>query len=272
MAQVEDALPDTGPESTSADEGSVESPRITVVVPTYNEAENLPELVRRLFDLDLPRVKVLVVDDGSPDGTGKVAERLSTQLDGRVEVIQRGRKLGLGTAYVAGFSRAVDDGADVVIEMDADHSHDTAYLPVFLERLESADVVVGSRYVPGGGSEDWGAFRRFISGLGNFGIRWVAGLEVYDATSGFKAFRGSALRGLDMTRFRCRGFGFQAEVAHACQRMGYRVVEHPIIFQNRASGKSKMSPFIMLEALWRLLPLRWRGRREIGCSEGRKTA
>ncbi len=269
---MKDAVSDTNVESTAADKGNVGSPRITVVVPTYNEAENLPELTRRLFDLDLPQVNVLVVDDGSPDGTGQVAERLSTQLDGRVQVIQRGRKLGLGTAYVAGFSRAIADGADVVIEMDADHSHDAAYLPAFLKHLESADVVVGSRYVPGGASEDWGAFRRFISGLGNFGIRWVAGLEVHDATSGFKAFRGSALRGLDMTEFRCKGFGFQAEVAHACQRRGYRVVEHPIIFQRRASGKSKMSPFIVLEALWRLLPLRWRGRREIGYSEGSKNA
>ena len=234
-------------------------PMVTVVVPTYSEAENLPELIRRIFALGLPRTKVLVVDDGSPDGTGEMAEELARRFDGRVDVIQRGRKLGLGTAYVDGFTRALEDGADFVVEMDADLSHDPSYLPKFLDELERADVVVGSRYVEGGGSAtEWGFWRRSVSALGNMGIRTVAGLKVKDATSGFKAFRGDALRSLDMADFRCKGFGFQAEMAHACQRRGFRVVEYPIVFERRAAGQSKMSLFIVVEAMWRLLPLRWR--------------
>lgn len=232
--------------------------QVTVVVPTYNEASNLPNVTRRLFSLGLPKLNMIVVDDGSPDGTGHVAKHLSVQMGGHIEVIQRGTKQGLGTAYVTGFKKAIRNGADIVVEMDADQSHDVAYLPAFLKQLENSDVVIGSRYVRGGGSEEWSAFRRFISGLGNLGIRWVAGLKVHDSTSGFKAFRISALQGLDMDIFRCSGFGFQVEVAHACQQLNYRVIEHPIIFKKRATGKSKMSPFIILEAFWKLFFLRWR--------------
>ncbi|MDP7579327.1 MAG: polyprenol monophosphomannose synthase [SAR202 cluster bacterium] len=232
--------------------------KVTVVLPTYNEASNLPDVTHSLFSLDLPTLNVIVVDDGSPDGTGQVAEQLAIRLGGHLEVIHRDTKQGLGTAYVAGFKRAIQNGAEVVIEMDADQSHDVTYLPAFLNHLESSDVVIGSRYVRGGGSEEWSAFRRFISGLGNLGIRWVAGLKVHDATSGFKAFRVSVLKRLDMDVFRCSGFGFQVEMAHACQQMGYRVIEHPIIFKKRADGKSKMSAFIVAEALWKLFFLRWR--------------
>ena len=158
-----------------------------------------------------------------------------------------------------GFTRALDAGSDFVVEMDADLSHDPSYLPTFLDQLQNADVVVGSRYVEGGGADaEWGGWRRSLSALGNLGIRAIVGLKVKDATSGFKAFRGDALCGLDVAKFRCRGFGFQAEVAHACQRKGYRVVEHPIVFGRRAAGRSKMSLFIIVEAIWRLLPLRWR--------------
>jgi len=238
---------------TSNNAGSV-----VIVVPTYNEVENLPKLVERVFSLGLSDVRMLVVDDGSPDGTGRLAEELGEEHGGRVEVIHRAGKQGLGTAYVVGFRRALELRADFVVEMDADLSHDPGYLPAFLDELENADVVVGSRYVAGGGStEEWGALRKFVSGFGNAGIRTVAGLRVHDATSGFKAFRGDALEGLDLSEFRCSGFGFQAEVAHACQRRGYRVVEHPIMFAERASGYSKMSFGIMVEAAWRLLLLRW---------------
>ena len=238
--------------------GKESSPSVAVVVPTYNEAENLPVLVRRLFALNIPNPRLIVVDDGSPDGTGEVATKLAQQFGGRLEVIQRGRKLGLGTAYVAGFSRALSEGADYVLQMDADLSHTPEYIPELLKELKDADVVVGSRYVPGGGvDETWGLRRRLLSSVGNLGIRVIAGLRVRDATSGFKAFRGSVLSSLDLTRFRCKGFAFQAELAHACQRRGYEVVEHPIVFASRAKGRSKMSLAIVVEAVWRLLPLRW---------------
>ncbi len=233
-------------------------PRLAVVVPTYNEADNLPELVKRLFALSIPNARLIVVDDGSPDGTGAVATELGRQTDGRVELIQRNEKLGLGTAYVTGFKRALV-AADYVVQMDADLSHKPEYLPGMLEDLGKADVVVGSRYVSGGGvDESWSIYRRFLSYGGNVGIRAISGVKVKDATSGFKAFRSSALGALDLDALRCKGFAFQAEVAHACQRKGHRVVEHPIVFDDRVRGQSKMSLGIVLEAVWRLLPLWWK--------------
>ena len=231
---------------------------MTVVVPTFNEAENLPELARRLFALDIPNAKLIVVDDGSLDGTGKVATDLAKQLDGRIEVIQRDRKMGLGTAYVAGFSRALTDGADFVLQMDADLSHAPEYIPAFLQALKEADVVVGSRYVQGGQVDaTWSRPRRLLSAAANLGIRSITSLKVRDTTSGFKAFRSSVLSSLELSQFRCKGFAFQAEMAHACQRRGYQISEYPIVFASRAKGRSKMSMAIILEAIWRLLPLRW---------------
>lgn len=232
---------------------------VAVVVPTYNEADNLPRLAERLFALGIPNIQLIVVDDASPDGTARVAAELSDRFDGRVTVVQRQSKQGLGTAYVAGFSRALAIGADYVVEMDADLSHGPEYIPRFLEALERADVVVGSRYVPGGGVDaSWSLGRRLLSYFANLGIRMAAGVRVRDATSGFKGFRGEALRSLDLDRFKCKGFGFQTEVARACQLQGHRVVEYPIVFVERERGKSKMSLFIVFEALWRLLLLRWR--------------
>ncbi len=233
--------------------------KVTVVAPTYNEAENLPVLAERLFALDIPQFTLVVVDDGSPDGTGEVAQRLAAQYDGRVQLIQRHRKEGLGPAYIAGFTHALREGADCIVQMDADLSHRPEYIPEFISALEEADVVVGSRYVGDGGvDERWGLGRRLISSGGNWGIRVVTGVKIKDATGGFKAFRQSALRSIDFSRIRCAGFGFQAEVNHACERMGCVIVEYPIIFNDRAKGKSKMSLGIMVEAMWKLLPLRWR--------------
>ena len=232
---------------------------VAVVVPTYEEAENLPELARRVFALDLSNARLIVVDDDSPDGTGHVVRNLLAQLGGRVELIQQKGRQGLGTAYVSGFARALEVGAESVVQMDADLSHPPECIPAFLERLKHADVVVGSRYVRDGGTgQGWSLRRRLLSYMGNLCIRLVVGLKVRDATSGFKGFRASALRSLDFTRFRCKGFAFQAEVAHACQRMGHRVVEHPIVFEERVRGRSKMSMGIIIEALWKLLPLRLR--------------
>ena len=232
---------------------------VVVVVPTYNEAGNLAEMVERIFALDIPSSRVIVVDDNSPDGTAEVARRLADRFDGRLELIQRHRREGLGPAYVQGFARALEGSADYVLQADADLSHAPEYIPALIAALQDADVVVGSRYVSGGRAEgNWSLARRFVSSFANLGIRLVAGVKVKDATSGFKAFRAGALRSLDLDQFRCKGFGFQAEVAHACQRMGHRVVEHPIVFVERRQGRSKMSLSIMLEALWRLTLLRWR--------------
>ena len=230
---------------------------VAVVVPTYNEAENLPELFARLSSLGIPGVRLIIVDDGSPDGTAELASSLESGFAGSVEVVQRGSKQGLGTAYVEGFGRALASGAGRVVQMDADLSHSPEYIPAMLSALCDADVVVGSRYAKGGGVDDsWGFSRRLLSSLGNLGIRLVGGLAVRDATSGFKAFRASALSRLDMSEFRCAGFGFQAEMAHSCQRMGLRVVEEPILFVDRTKGRSKMSGLIVVEAIWRLLPYR----------------
>ena len=253
-------------ESNSAEDSSVgTSPgphiegSLAVVVPTYNEAKNLPELAERLFALGIPNTRLIVVDDNSPDGTAQVAEELAKKFQGKLELIQRPNKQGLGTAYVDGFSRALDEGVDYVLQMDADLSHPPESIPALLEALKRADVVVGSRYIRGGSvDEHWSLKRRMLSYSANLGIRVVAGLQVKDATSGFKAYRGTVLRSLNLTQLKCKGFGFQAEMAHACQRRGYSVVEHPITFIDRAKGRSKMSPSIVLEALWRLLLLRWR--------------
>ncbi|MDP6454604.1 MAG: polyprenol monophosphomannose synthase [SAR202 cluster bacterium] len=233
---------------------------VSVVVPTYNEMENIPMLAQRLFGLGISNIKLVIVDDGSPDGTAAVARGLSGRYEDRIIVMERESKLGLGTAYIAGFKKALELGSDYVIQMDADLSHSPEYIPDMLRRLESSDVVVGSRYTPGGGVDvDWSLKRRFLSSFANRMIRAIAGLKAKDVTSGFKAYRGSALQGLDLDAFRCRGFGFQTEVAHACQQRGFRVTEHPIIFSDRTEGSSKMSANIVFEAIWRLSLLRIRG-------------
>ena len=234
------------------------TPTVAVVVPTYNEADNLHKLMSGLFDLKIPNLQLILVDDGSPDGTGNLAKELGEELDGCVTIIQRGRKMGLGTAYVAGFTKALSIGAQFVVQMDADLSHELQYIPMFLSKLEKADVVVGSRYVPNGGvAKTWTVSRRALSTIGNLGIRVASGVHVKDATSGFKAYRSEVLQSFDMEQFRSKGFAFQVEVAYACERKGYRIHEHPIVFASRLMGKSKMSFSIVLEALWKLPTLRW---------------
>ncbi len=233
--------------------------KVAVVTPTYNEAANIPELVARLFSLGIADLRLYVVDDNSPDGTAEVARRLSARHEGRIEVISRPAKLGLGTAYITGFTRALEDECDYVAQMDADLSHVPDHLPAMLRKLEKADVVVGSRYTENGGSDpSWGLKRRLLSSSGNHVIRLVTGLKVRDVTSGFKTYTADALRSLDMNAFRCKGFGFQAEVAYHCQSKGHVVMEHPIIFIDRTKGKSKMSFQIITEAIWKLTLMRLR--------------
>ena len=255
---------DTGEVRAESQPASTGVGGVTIVVPTYNEAENLPELVRRLFALDMPDTRLIVVDDGSPDGTGQVARELAERFGGRLELIERTGKQGLGTAYLEGFARAVAGGGRYVVQMDADLSHGPEYVPDMVRALGRSDVVVGSRYVPGGGVDsNWSLARRLLSSYSNKGIRFAAGLKVRDATSGFKAFKVDVLRSLQATQFKCKGFGFQAEVASACQRLGYKVSEHPIMFVDRSAGQSKMSSFIAMEALWRLSLLRLRRRGQV---------
>ena len=233
--------------------------RVAVIVPTYNEAANMPELASRLFGLGLQDVRLYIVDDASPDGTAAVARRLSGEYGGRIEVISRSGKLGLGTAYVTGFARALEEEVDCIVQMDADLSHAPEETPKMLAMLRSFDVVVGSRYTRQGGSDPaWSAKRRALSASGNFLIRLVTGVDIKDVTSGFKAYRAEALRSLDLTRVRCIGFGFQAEIAHYCQAKGLKVAEHPITFMERTRGDSKMSFRIIAEAIWKLTLLRLR--------------
>lgn len=235
------------------------APSVAVVVPTYNEVANLPVLYERLMALGIAGLGLVIVDDGSPDGTGEVAERLAAVHDGYFRVIHRQSKQGLGRAYIVGFQAALDDGAKTVVEMDADLSHPPEELPAMLDKLRGADVVVSSRYVAGGGVDpDWSVARRLLSSLGNTGIRLLVGVRVRDATAGFKAFRREALEAVHLESMRISGFGFQAEMALACERAGLRVVEHPYTFMERTAGASKMSLGIVFEAAWRLLPLRFK--------------
>jgi len=226
--------------------------KTTVVIPTYNEAANLPRLVQELLGLGIEGLHILVVDDNSPDGTGEVAEALARDHPGRIGVIHRQGKQGLATAYFAGWARALEEGADYIIEMDADFSHSPSYIPQFLDKIQEYDVVVGSRFVKGGSVDPgWGLGRKLLSRLGNLYARLITGLKVKDTTAGFKCFRREVLAALDFSLIKSRGYIFQTEVAYACQRLGFRVTEVPISFRQRAAGESKMSFKIFYEALWR---------------------
>lgn len=272
---------------------------VWIVIPTYNEAANLESMVSTLLDtldwsaaeapenvyaagapagsadnghsdqtggsaratprLNSSSISILIVDDSSPDGTGRLAERLSAEREGLVQVLHRARKMGLGTAYLAGFSLALDRGAEVVVEMDADFSHSPNYLSQMVALLDRYDVVVGSRWAPGGRlDERWERWRYLLSKYANVYARWVTGLQVYDTTAGFKAWKGDALRRLPLHRVRSDGYAFQIEMAVASQRYGLRAAELPIYFTERERGKSKMSWRIILEAAWRVWQIRSR--------------
>lgn len=230
------------------------SRRVLVITPTYNERENLETFVRLLF-ASAPAVDVLVVDDASPDGTGAIADALAAG-DPRVHVLHRAGKLGLGTAYLQGFHWALDHGYDVVFEMDTDLSHDPKYVPDFLRAIEAgADVVIGSRNIPGGGVEGWGPGRHVLSKGGSFYSRTILGIGVRDLTSGFKAFTRRALTHIDLEAVQSNGYSFQIELTYRALRRGMRVTEVPITFVDRRAGRSKMSRKIFLEAVamvWKL--------------------
>jgi dolichol-phosphate mannosyltransferase len=231
--------------------------RVTVCLPTYNERENLEPMLKALRDVLPPDGRVLVVDDASPDGTGELADRLATELPG-VSVLHRERKEGLGPAYVAAFRQALADGAELVLEIDCDFSHDPNDVPRLLAAAEDADLVLGSRYVPGGGVRNWGLVRRAISSGGSWYARTVLGTPVHDLTGGFKCYRRAVLEAIPLERISSRGYAFQIETTYRAQRAGFRVVEVPITFADREVGHSKMSRAIVLEAVWRVPQLRLR--------------
>jgi dolichol-phosphate mannosyltransferase len=236
------------------------APEVWVVLPTYNEAENLEQLVASVRERLPESRRVLVVDDNSPDGTGEIADRLAAEHTD-VSVLHRPRKEGLGPAYIAGFREALAGGAELIIEMDADFSHDPAYLPQLLRAVERADVAIGSRYVPGGGVTEWGRVRRLVSRGGSRYARVVLGLDVRDLTGGFKCFRREVLEAIDLADVNSRGYAFQVEMTYRAIEAGFTVVEVPIVFRDRVEGSSKMSRAIVAEAVWRVPAMRLRRRR-----------
>jgi dolichol-phosphate mannosyltransferase len=233
-------------------------PRAVLCLPTYNERENLEAMIRALGDaLDTSRDRVLVIDDGSPDGTGEIADRLAAELPW-VSVLHRTEKQGLGPAYVAGFRHALADGAELVLEMDCDFSHDPADVPRLIAAADGADLVLGSRYAPGGGTANWGLARRVISRGGCLYAQVILGLRVRDLTGGFKCFRRETLEAIDLDALSAHGYAFQIETTYRALRAGFEIVEVPIVFAERRSGGSKMTRGIVLEAIWKVPELRLR--------------
>lgn len=248
----------------------LEQIRLTVVIPTYNEADNLPAMAAALFALPFARLQLLVVDDNSPDGTGRVADELAERYNAtaqpdrpRILVIHRKGKGGLGTAYVEGMRRALADGADYVLQMDADFSHSPVYIPQMLGVMLATDahVVIGSRYVPGGSlDEGWGPGRRLLSWWANLYSRAILNLRIRDMTAGFKLWRRAALLEIGLEDVRSNGYSFQVEMAYLCEKRGYRLIEIPIHFEDRRIGQSKLDVPVKIESAWRTWQIRWRYR------------
>lgn len=228
--------------------------RALVVLPTYNEVESLGKIIPRILAQD-ERLDVLVVDDASPDGTGDVADRLAEESE-RVSVIHRSGKLGLGSAYLAGFQRGLELGYDYLLEMDADFSHDPEYLGAFLQAIASHDVVIGSRYVRGVNVVNWPMSRLLLSYFANKYARWVTGLPLTDSTSGFKCFRRRVLEAIDLQSVASTGYAFQIEMDFRAWKLGFDITEIPIVFVERHEGESKMAGWIVREAIWRVWSLR----------------
>jgi dolichol-phosphate mannosyltransferase len=228
-----------------------------LVLPTYNEAENLEAVVSAALAKLPDQARVLIVDDNSPDGTGEIAERLAAERQ-RVLALHRPGKEGIGPAYLAGFKAALAGGAGLILEMDADFSHDPAYLPRLLEAAERSELVLGSRYVAGGAVADWGPLRRAISRGGSAYARIILGVGVRDLTGGFKCFRREVLEAIDLGSIASQGYAFQVEMTYRAIRAGFRVLEVPIVFRDRRAGRSKMDARIFAEAVWQVPLLRWR--------------
>ena len=237
--------------------------KVMVVIPTYNEADNLSPVVGELRSLDIPDLQILVVDDNSPDGTGDLADDLSQRYPGEFHVIHRPAKLGLGTAYLTGFRFALERGSDRIVQMDADFSHSPAYIPRFLAALDDRHaVVVGSRYVEGGQLDERWSFGRYLLSwwANSVYTRLVLGISVKDATAGFKCWKREVLEVVDLDSIRSSGYVFQVEMAYVTEKLGFRVLEMPIYFEDRRIGQSKMDVRIKLEAAWRVWQVKWRHR------------
>ncbi len=226
-----------------------------LITPTYNEIENLRPLLEEIFSY-VPETDVLIVDDHSPDGTGELADEIHNE-NSRVKVLHRPGKLGLGTAYIAGFKYAIEHGYDAAFEMDADFSHDPRYLPDFLKAIEHADVVIGSRYIPGGYTPNWSLLRWLISGGGNIFARFTLGIPVHDCTAGYRLYRRRVIESIDLDTVQSQGYAFQIEMAYRAGQQGFKIVETPIIFMDRRVGKSKMSRKIVIEGFTYVLKARF---------------
>lgn len=233
--------------------------KIKIIIPTYNEAENLPKLVSALSSLSIPHLGILVVDDNSPDGTGQIADRLAKETNGMVEVLHRAGKLGLGTAYLQGFKICMAQDVDAVIQMDADFSHPVEKVPELANLIQTCDVAIGSRYVPGGKlDERWPFWRKALSGFGNFYARTILSAPVRDMTGGFRIWRTQTLAAMPLEGVRSNGYVFQVEMIYIAHRLGFTIKETPIYFADRRWGKSKMSFRIQVEAAlrtWKLLSM-----------------
>ena len=234
--------------------------RSLVIIPTYNEAGNLEPMVSAIRALDVG-FEILVVDDNSPDGTGEIADRLASTLPG-IHVLHRPGKMGLGTAYVEGFRWAIERAYDYVFEMDCDFSHHPRYLPIFLTKVVSADLVIGSRYVKGGTTPDWGISRKLVSRGGNAFARFMLGLKTHDCTGGFRCYRREMLGRVPWEEIRLQGYGFQVGAVYHVERLGGRIVEFPIAFEDRRVGQSKMSLRIIIEAFSYVIGLALSGWRQ----------
>jgi dolichol-phosphate mannosyltransferase len=237
--------------------------RTVVVIPTYNEVDNVPVLAAALWELDLPDLTILIIDDNSPDGTADAAEKLAQANPGRIDVVRRPRKMGLGTAYKDGFYRALAIGAEAIIQMDADFSHSPAYIPDMISRLGEYDVVVGSRYVHGGKLDERWSFGRYLLSWWANAIytRLILGTHALDTTAGFKAWRRATLEGISLDRIHSNGYDFQVEMAYVTEKLGYRVLELPIYFEDRRIGHSKMSMPVKIQSALRVWDVLARHRR-----------
>lgn len=230
--------------------------KITLIIPTYNEAENLPRLLKALFELPMDDLNVLVIDDNSRDGTGRIADDMVKTFPGRLRVIHREGKLGLGSAYIAGFRELLNGNSEVIGQMDADFSHDPLKVPALAEAIKECDIAIGSRYVAGGSvDKDWPFWRKWLSGFGNFYARTILSLPISDTTGAFRLWRREALAALPLDRVRSNGYVFQVEIAYAAHCLGYKFKEIPIYFAERRFGKSKMSFRIQVEAALRVWAL-----------------
>lgn len=231
-----------------------------IVIPTYNEKNNLPKLLDQIFSLKIDGLNILVVDDNSPDGTGKIVDKMK-KTNPQIDILHREKKQGLGKAYVAGFKEALGKGADYIFEMDADLSHDPKYLPDFFKAIQNYDLVLGSRYIKGGGVSNWNLARRLISRFGNIYARIILGLPYHDLTGGFKCYRRNVLESIGLDNLSSVGYNFQIESTYKVHHAGFKIVETPIIFTERAEGDSKFNIKIVIESFWKVLELRFKNKK-----------